>query len=351
MASKMATSRCGCVAPANDELTMTQMEKPRVSILLTTYNHRETIAAAIAAALAQTYSPLEILISDDCSTDDSWQMIEAAVAGYQGPHTLRLNRNSRNMGIGAHLSYLAQQAQGELLFVAAGDDISLPERCEKVVAAWQAQGGKPDLIACDLYDMAYDGTVHGVLRMDDLAQCRSLQDWVERHPYLVGAGHTWHRRLFGHFGPMAAGVRMEDQVMTLRAVLQGGAMTLAEPLVQYRRGGVSGKRRVYSSRALLDRWQKSGVHAIAELEQSIADAACCGLEAEARARFAPTLSREHYVQQMCAAQGWLARLNLFLQAGKVPMRWRLRIFVHAALPWLTAGFFLLKRMAHAIRGK
>ena len=52
--------------------------------------------------------------------------MQAAVAGYRGPHRIVLNRNPANLGIGAHLSQLVAMSRGELLFVAAGDDVSLP---------------------------------------------------------------------------------------------------------------------------------------------------------------------------------------------------------------------------------
>ena len=111
--------------------------RPLVSILLIAYNQRELVGQAIAGALAQTYSPLEILISDDASGDGTFEAIQSAVAGYAGPHRVVLNRNEANVGIGAHLSRLAAMSKGELLFVAAGDDISLPQRCDVVFDAFR----------------------------------------------------------------------------------------------------------------------------------------------------------------------------------------------------------------------
>ena len=52
------------------------MNKPLISFLLLTYNQENYIQDAINGALAQTYSPLEIIISDDCSTDGTYKKIE-----------------------------------------------------------------------------------------------------------------------------------------------------------------------------------------------------------------------------------------------------------------------------------
>jgi glycosyltransferase involved in cell wall biosynthesis len=124
--------------------------RPLATIMLIAYNQEASIGEAIAGALAQTYSPLEIFVSDDASSDATHAAMLAAVAGYQGPHRVVVNRNETNLGIGAHLSLLVERSCGELLFVAGGDDVSLPERCETTVAAWLASARKLDLIAAPL---------------------------------------------------------------------------------------------------------------------------------------------------------------------------------------------------------
>jgi len=317
--------------------------RPLVSLLVLTYNQQHLVKQAVEGALTQTYSPLEIIISDDCSSDETWAEIQRAVHGYHGPHTLRLNRNEVNQGLSAHVNLLVGMAQGELLFATAGDDISLPERCEKVVDAWLACDGKPDLIACDLYDMAYDGEIHGVIHAADLAKWTSLDQWMQQRPYVVGAGHVWHRRLFERFGPVGHKVRAEDQIMTFRAVMLGGAITIAEPLVKYRRGGISGRVRLYSSKELMARWFKSSASGLAEIEQIIQDAGKLGMQDRLALHFEKMLAKEHYVQDMYRAAGFADRINLFLKANAVPAGWRWRIFAHAGLPMLTAPFFFLKR--------
>ena len=88
---------------------------PRVSLLLIAYRQAATVRAAIEGALAQTGPPIEIIVSDDASDDDTWAQMQAAVAGYAGPHTVRLNRNPANLGIGAHLSRLVAMSSGEAL--------------------------------------------------------------------------------------------------------------------------------------------------------------------------------------------------------------------------------------------
>ena len=142
-------------------------------MLLIAYNQAGQIGDAVRSALAQTYQPLEIIISDDASSDATFAAIEAALAGYNGPHRVITRRNAANQGISAHLSQIAQLAQGELLFVAAGDDMSAPTRCERVVDLWLARERRPDLIATDLADMDEAGHVHERLSPTELDTYRS----------------------------------------------------------------------------------------------------------------------------------------------------------------------------------
>ena len=227
---------------SNNPAALTKFGKrPLASLLLACHEQQDWVEQAVRAALAQTYSPLEIIISDDASHDATYARMEQAVRDYAGPHRVRVRRNAVNEGISAHFSRLAEEAGGELLFVAAGDDISEPRRVEHVVAHWLALDKRPDLIATDLLDLDAEGQVHGVITHTALDEL-SLSHWCAARPWLVGASHAWSKRLFARFGPMQRGAHAEDQIMLLRALLCGGASTLHEPLGRRRRGGLSSKR-------------------------------------------------------------------------------------------------------------
>jgi glycosyltransferase involved in cell wall biosynthesis len=318
-------------------------ERPLATLLLLAYQQQATIAAAIEGALRQTYSPLEIVISDDASSDATWDAIERAVAGYGGPHRLVLNRNPVNLGIGAHLNRMVELSHGELLFVAAGDDVSLPQRCARVVDAWLAADRKPDLIASALLDLDDQGRTHGVIVPTDLASYRDAADWAARPPHVIGAAQAWTRRVFERFGPLPAGSVAEDRLMVLRAIVAGGALTLPEPLVQYRRGGISRRRRNLRARDVVERLLKNNRHALVELPQLLADAQRAGQLPAVDHALRRELARELFVRDLFAAGHVVARWRVVRTARHVPLRWRLRLFVYAACPALLAPFFALKR--------
>jgi len=108
-----------------------------VTYILFAYNQERFIRDAVNSAFAQTYQPLEIILSDDCSADQTFNIMQDMVAAYRGPHRVRLVRNSKNLGIFAHVLARGKESNGEIVVVAAGDDVSVPERTECLVDVFE----------------------------------------------------------------------------------------------------------------------------------------------------------------------------------------------------------------------
>ena len=315
---------------------------PLASLLLITFNQQKTVADAIRGALAQTWTPLEILISDDASSDGTFAVAEQCVRDYRGPHVVRLYRNERNLGISAHLSTLAARASGEMLFIAAGDDISKPERVERVMRVWLDSGKRYDLIATDLQDLDADGQAHGVLRVTDLDDYRSFEAWSGNRPHLVGAAHAWARRLFDAFGPIAPGIYGEDQIMAFRAIMSHGAHTLHEPLVLYRRGGLSSKRKWRTPADFVARIKLANINGAGETSQLVSDAEKVGVGVQMRALLARKSARETYVSAVFGNGSLASKIALFAASKDVSFGFRFRMFIYATCPWLLSPFFFVK---------
>ena len=103
-------------------------QPPLVTFVLFAYNQERYVREAVKAALAQTYEPLEIVLSDDGSSDRTFEIMQEMAAAYDGPHEVRVVRNPHNLGLIPHVLARGREAKGELVIVAAGDDISKPER-------------------------------------------------------------------------------------------------------------------------------------------------------------------------------------------------------------------------------
>lgn len=120
----------------NDDLPSGSAEHPLVTFALFAFNQEQYVREAVEGALAQTYTPLQIILSDDCSSDSTPAILEEMAAAYNGPHRVVVRRGQKNIGTLSHVLRVAALAEGELIVVAAGDDISLPERTTRIVAAF-----------------------------------------------------------------------------------------------------------------------------------------------------------------------------------------------------------------------
>jgi cellulose synthase/poly-beta-1,6-N-acetylglucosamine synthase-like glycosyltransferase len=117
-----------------------QHRLPLVSIALFAYNQEDYVEAAVNAALSQDYPNLEIVLSDDGSTDRTFDIMKQMVARYSGPHQVRARQSKANAGTLRHVLELAHEIQGDFLVLATGDDIQLPDRTRILVDAWQKHG-------------------------------------------------------------------------------------------------------------------------------------------------------------------------------------------------------------------
>jgi hypothetical protein len=295
---------------------------PRASLLLLAYNQERHIEEAARSCLAQQSEPLQIVFSDDGSSDRTLAILCSLAASYGGPHRVVVRRNERNLGIAAHYNRLVDESSGELLITAAGDDVSSPDRAARLLAAWDATGQRADLISSHMIDMDAGGVEHGVVRVDDLAAHGGVEGWCRRRPFIVGAGHAFTRRMMVRFGPMAAAVAYEDQIMVFRALASGGAATVDAPLVRYRRGGESA-RPAFASTAEERAWRVQRLQSeIAEREQLMRDAAVAGCVGEVGNALERLRVRQDYLRRLYEADSAIERLRVLFMANGPSRAWR-----------------------------
>lgn len=95
---------------------------PKVSIMIPTYNQAKFISEAVLSALHQDYSNIEILISDDCSSDNTKEIVEEIIRAHPGKD-IRYIRNEFNIGsIRNYHKTLTQEATGDYVLNLDGDD-------------------------------------------------------------------------------------------------------------------------------------------------------------------------------------------------------------------------------------
>lgn len=106
-----------------------------VSIIMPAYNCSRFIREAIDSVLAQTYTAWELLIVDDCSTDDT----AAIIASYQDER-IHYFRNEQNSGAALSRNKALREAKGKYIAFLDADDSWMPEKIEKQVAFMEQNG-------------------------------------------------------------------------------------------------------------------------------------------------------------------------------------------------------------------
>ena len=229
-ASNPVSAQCGVQEMSKSE------ENPLITFVLLTYNQDRYVREAVRGALSQTYSPLEIILSDDCSSDRTFDIIQEVAMKYTGPHKIRINRNEKNLGIGDHVNRIMELAKGELIVGAAGDDISLPERVRKTYEAYIRSDKKALAIYSRVILIDQKGEFKGVYERSTKSQTNLLEFLTTpSNVSVLGASLTWHRKVFDVLGPLLSGSITEDRPIAFRSMILGNIEYLKEALVLWRR--------------------------------------------------------------------------------------------------------------------
>ena len=105
------------------------------TIAMLSFRDRAWVDEALDSVLAQTV-PCQLLISNDASGDGTFQRLRERLQDYVGPHRIDLLvEQPRNMGVVGHCNAVLPHASGEIVVMMAGDDVSAPDRVERLLHA------------------------------------------------------------------------------------------------------------------------------------------------------------------------------------------------------------------------
>lgn len=104
------------------------MTTPLVSICIPAYNNRDVIEKTIDSILNQTYTNIELVIVDDNSKDDTYEILKKI-----DDDRVRILRNEQNLGMVGNWNKCVRETKGELVKLVCADDILVPESIEKEV--------------------------------------------------------------------------------------------------------------------------------------------------------------------------------------------------------------------------
>lgn len=204
-----------------------------VSAVLITYNHELYVEAALRSVLNQTH-PLDIVVSDDASTDSTVEIIRGVLANYSGPHRIRMRVSPRNRGLVNNVNQSFSLAEGELIVLFEGDDISEPDRVALLVARYLAVDRRIGGLGSGITRMSAEGALQDeVIWPVTGATAGEVADgrWAVQGCTLAIRRSAWQQ-----FGPITRSLKAADLALWWRAAFaeEGGLSFVPKALVRYR---------------------------------------------------------------------------------------------------------------------
>lgn len=203
--------------------------EPRISVIMGIYNCASTLQEALNCLYAQTYQNFEIILCDDGSKDETYNIAQDNAKTH---NNIKLIRNPYNMGLNQTLNNCLAIAQGEFIARMDGDDTCSPDRFEKEVRVLDAH---PELAIVSSDMSFFDengiwGQTHALLQPrpnDFLKQTRFCHAacLVRKEAYDAVGGYSVGKKL----------LRVEDYHLWIKMYSKGyRGYNIPEPLYQMR---------------------------------------------------------------------------------------------------------------------
>ncbi|MBQ4104913.1 MAG: glycosyltransferase [Clostridia bacterium] len=108
------------------------MDKGKISVIMAVFNCADTIHQSIESIISQTYDNWEFIICDDCSTDNTLEIVREYEAKY--PNKFKIIQNEKNSRLAFSLNHCLEYVNGEFVARMDGDDYVAPDRFEKQIS-------------------------------------------------------------------------------------------------------------------------------------------------------------------------------------------------------------------------
>ena len=203
---------------------------PTVSVLIPAYNYGHFVAQAIDSALGQTRLPLEVIVVDDGSTDDTPRVLAAYV------DRIRILRR-HNGGVSRALNVAARQSRGDVLAFLDADDRWLPAKLERQVERLVADSNL-GLVHCGVEEI--DGSGNFLRSRLDGIEGDAAEALLMMRAGILGGGSAAivPRGVFEEVGGFDPEISVsQDWDLFFRIASRHRIGFVAEALVQYRLHG------------------------------------------------------------------------------------------------------------------
>jgi glycosyltransferase involved in cell wall biosynthesis len=201
------------------------LEYPLVSVVLPAYNAQEYILEAVESILEQTFSDFELIIINDGSVDETFNILETIKA--KDPRVRVYHRE--NQGLVKSLNFAINESRGKYIARMDADDISLPTRLEKQVDVLELNRNI-DVVGCDYFTIDSRGYRKKLVELP-----KSSSDILLALTYSVPVAHPSvmiRKEIFERYLYQESYV--EDYLLWANIFAVDNFYNLEEPLFEYR---------------------------------------------------------------------------------------------------------------------
>jgi len=216
----------------------TQLTKPVVSVCIPCYEGAKFIRTAIESVLAQSFEDFELIIIDNCSTDDT-----EAIVGTYNDQRIRFLRNDRNLGPEGNWNRCLAEARGRYFKLLPHDDILAPQCLARQVDVLEADTEKRiALVFCARTVIDSQGRTimtrgYPYPRGGQVSNRSVIRSCIRRGTNLIGepGGVLFRKSLTHEIGGFDAGIGyVIDLDYWFRLLMRGDAYYVPERLVSFR---------------------------------------------------------------------------------------------------------------------
>lgn len=213
------------------------MKEPLVSYCIITYNQEHCIREALYSAISQDYENMEIIVSDDNSKDNTYDVIQNFVKHYDGRFNIILNRNPKNLFITGNLNKAIELSHGKYIIFSAGDDTKSGPNSVSQFVRYIGEMGVLSLTS-NAYTIDADSVINGTLfPVSGEKVVYGIEEYLSGDIKSCGAARIIDRDLLDIYGMLNDECQTEDSTTNLRAILYKGLGYVSTPLVNYRVDG------------------------------------------------------------------------------------------------------------------
>ncbi len=210
---------------------MIKTDKPLVSILIAAYNEEKYICECINSCLAQTYRNIEIIVTDDGSTD---RTIDVIKANFEKEGKVKLFTFETNRGKVAAFNNCYENSSGAYIALMGADDIAFSNRIE---VSLNSIGESSNMVCGDLIKFSEEGILSTCLMNKNFGitdNCIFTFDSLLNQPKVYGGTILGTREIFKNIFPIPESLSHEDWWIPLSAAVRQPIKYIAAPLIKYR---------------------------------------------------------------------------------------------------------------------